>query len=364
MKQTIALLMNIAIIGLMVIAPAGCADNSETAGGSMTESNIPTGTTSTTGTTGTTTITVTEETSSREDYTDLQQTEESELPSYAAAVVIDPFIDQAIAAMEGIKRNDLSDITYPYERPVVNLDIADKAMYDEMLAKVKAFEPFVITAKEHGYDEMDRSLRVFGAIARNYPEIENYFCMREVDDEEGMTIATKAHYFLPGDADMAEADITQLRQETDLFDAVCDRIVERMPEDLSAYDKYYYLAAVISLVTSYDYEGTYGWQDGTAYGAVIGGHSICEGYATGFMVLCRKANLWCEYADGESAGNAHVWNLVKLDTGTYHIDITWADEKGLPGSAEWERYFMLTQEEILTDHEVYDGITATGTLIN
>jgi hypothetical protein len=359
MKHTPVLLM---IICVMVVGLTGCADSEEipnVGNAGASESDMPGSMSG-----------MTEETSSIEDYTDLSQSEESESdilsesPQHTAAMVIDPFIDQAIAAIEAVKRDDLSEVTYPYEQIVVSLDVADKAMYNEMLEKAKSFEPFSYTAEEHGYDEMDRSLRVYGALKRNHPEIENYFCMREVDDGiMTMTTAIKAHYFMPGDPDMEEADITELRLEVDLFDAVCDRIVQRMPEGLSAYDKYYYLAAVISFVTSYDYDGAYGWQDGTAYGAVMSGHSICEGYSIGFRVLCKKANLWCEYADGEFEGTAHVWNLVKLDTGTYHIDITWADEKGLPGSAEWERYFMLTQDEILIDHEVYSNTTATGTTV-
>jgi hypothetical protein len=372
MKHTPALLMTLCA---MVIGLMGCADS----GGTSNESDTPVS--STTEETSsmaeiesdTPVSSTTEETSSvaesesdtpviNSTTAETSSVTESESPLHTAEMMIDPFIDQAIAAIESVKRDDLSDVTYPYEPPADSLDAADKAMYDEMLAKAKSLEPFAYTAEEHGYDEMDRSLRVYGAIARNHPAIENYFCMREIDQGVmTMTTEIKAHYFMPWDADMEEADITELRFEADLFDAVCDRIVQRMPEGLSAYDQYRYLAAVISFVTSYDYDFAYGWQDGTAYGAVLGGHSICQGYSRGFMALCQKANLWCEYAEGEFANTAHMWNLVKLDTGTYHIDITWSDEKGLPDSAEWARYFMLTQDEILIDHEVYSNTTATGT---
>ncbi|NLZ91796.1 MAG: hypothetical protein GX918_07740, partial [Clostridiales bacterium] len=61
---------------------------------------------------------------------------------------------------------------------------------------------------------------------------------------------------------------------------------------------------------------------------------------------------------------AHMWNIVKLDSGTYFLDITWSDDMGLPGSPEWNNYFMLTQDEILIDHEITDGKVATGTAIN
>jgi transglutaminase/protease-like cytokinesis protein 3 len=149
-----------------------------------------------------------------------------------------------------------------------------------------------------------------------------------------------------------------------MFEAMCERIVQRMPEGLSAYDQYRYLATVISLVTSYDYDGVYGWQVATAYGSIMGGHSICQGYSRGFLLLCKKADLWCKTAEGVAGVNeSHMWNLVKLDSGTYHVDVTWSDTQGLPGSPEWNRYFMLTQDEILLDHVPSDSTFATGETI-
>ena len=59
--------------------------------------------------------------------------------------------------------------------------------------------------------------------------------------------------------------------------------------------------------------------------------------------------------------NAHAWNLVKLESGTYHVDLTWADADGnTPLDPAWQSYFMLTQEEILLDHQMDDGTVATG----
>lgn len=52
---------------------------------------------------------------------------------------------------------------------------------------------------------------------------------------------------------------------------------------------------------------------------------------------------------------------MKLESDTYHIDVTWADADGnTPLDSNWQRHFMLTQDEILTDHEIEDGTVATG----
>lgn len=46
---------------------------------------------------------------------------------------------------------------------------------------------------------------------------------------------------------------------------------------------------------------------------------------------------------------------------SYFVDVTWADADGnTPLEPAWQSYFMLTQEEILLDHQIDDGTVATG----
>ena len=283
----------------------------------------------------------------------------------SAIIFVDPYIDEAIALIDADRRQ-YSDVAFGYEpKPLYDgLHQEEKAMYDEMLGNVQQLEPCSYIAAQHGYEVLEMAMAVSHAIITDHPELEIYFMIREVV-EGNMTTALEALYFMPWDAKQHPADLATLREEILRFDAVCNRITERMPDDFSTYDKYRYLAVVISLITSYDYDGIGGWQVGTAYGSIMGGHSICQGYSRGFMYLCQKANLWCETVDGVAGDNAaHMWNIVKLDSGTYFVDITWCDTLGLPGSPEWSNYFMLTQDEILVDHEITDGKVATGTAIN
>jgi hypothetical protein len=282
-----------------------------------------------------------------------------------AITFIDPYIGEAIALIDADSQQQ-SGITFGYEPKLIydSLCQEEKAMYDEMRKNALHFNPCSYTVKQHGYEGMDMALVVYGALKTDHPEIENYFMLCEVVDGN-MVTALETLYFMPWDTKRHPADATALREEILRFDAVCTRITERMPDEYSTYDKYRYLASVISLITSYDYGGIGGWQNATAYGSIMGGHSICYGYSRGFLYLCQKANLWCETVNGVSGGNmAHMWNIIKLDSGTYYLDITWCDEMGLPGSPEWSRYFMLTQDEILIDHEITDGTVATGMAIN
>jgi transglutaminase/protease-like cytokinesis protein 3 len=140
-------------------------------------------------------------------------------------------------------------------------------------------------------------------------------------------------------------------------------VVESIPQDASAYDKYRYLAYFLSEATDYDEKGTGGILSITPYGAIVNGRSICLGYATAYLYLCERADLWCSPVYGYSENGVHGWDLVKLEDGTYYVDVTWCDGLGLIGTDQWQSYFMLTEDVLLEDHGILSGGPATGTTI-
>lgn len=280
---------------------------------------------------------------------------------------IESDIDLALWYVNSQKDNG-SKVSFPYKggkAAYSKLNKSQKKLYNEMLPKIKALTPFRYSAEKYGYDVLDDVLNVATAISADHPECGIYFDIGE-EFEGDMTTALKSVYFLPGDPDAKNVKKTaKLKKELAVFEEECNLIVEAIPEDFSTYDKYRYLAALISIRTGYDHSFTGGKQTSTAYGAIEGGTAICQGYSTAFEYLCSKANLWCKQVSGISQGVSHAWNLVKLESGTYHVDVTWADAD-LNSTLDdgWQRYFMLTQEQILEDHEIDDGTISTGTPLN
>lgn len=257
-----------------------------------------------------------------------------------------------------------SSVSYPYmdrSREKYNgLTEDQKKLYDEILENVKNFKEFSYLAKDYSYEFLDSALYVSGILLEDNPELRLYFKMDEITSND-QTIGLKATYFMPYDPDGNNASINKVKEEIAIFEKETDLIVQNMPSDLSTYDKYRYLATYISLKTSYDHGGIGGAQVANAYGGIEGGLSICEGYALAFEYLCKKANLWCQVVTGVVRNEAHAWNLVKLESGTYHVDVTWSDGDHTPISSNWYRYFMLFQEQILDDHEIDNNVVATGT---
>ena len=252
-------------------------------------------------------------------------------------------------------------VSHPFEPVNARAALTDeqKTLYDEMYPKIAALEPFSYDTATYGYDTLDDVFAAWSAIALDHLETENYFLIKEVFDTSGMTTSLDAQYlckWLPSESENLE----NVRSGIAQFDAAAEEILSGLRDDMTTREKYEYLAYAVSLRTSYDYNSE-SYASATPWGGIAGGLSICQGYAHSYAYLCEKANLWCQVVGGESKGVAHGWNLIWLPEGTYHVDITWADEQGDPGSTEWMRYFALTQEEIEQDHIITDDTVASGT---
>ncbi|NCB52504.1 MAG: hypothetical protein EOM54_11600 [Clostridia bacterium] len=189
------------------------------------------------------------------------------------------------------------------------------------------------------------------------------------DDLSGTTFPFDDEYSYLGPTDEqtslygSSSDDVYVEDDIKYFNAICDLVVENIPQDASAYDKYRYLAYFLSEATDYDVKGLGGIMSITPYGAIAGGYSICLGYATAYLYLCEQADLWCSPVYGYSENGVHGWDLVKLEDGTYYVDVTWCDGLGRIGTDEWQSYFMLTEDVLLEDHGVLSGGPATGTTI-
>lgn len=184
-----------------------------------------------------------------------------------------------------------SAVTYPYEKNNASystLNNKQQALYEEMLPKIKDRGPFEYTAEKDGYDVLGNVLIAASALCQDHPEYEIYFDITEVFDGD-ITMALHASYFLPYNPDATPlTDTEPIKKEVQIFEETCRLIVDAIPKDFSTYDKYRHLATLISLMTSYDTTFTGGKPSANAYGAIEGGVSICQGYATALNTFAAK----------------------------------------------------------------------------
>ncbi len=85
----------------------------------------------------------------------------------------------------------------------------------------------------------------------------------------------------------------------------------------------------------------------TAYGALVNGKAVCEGYSKAMKLLLDEFKISSITVTGVAAGENHMWNMVCLGTDWYHLDATWNE---LGADAISHEYFNLTDEKILLDH--------------
>ena len=88
-----------------------------------------------------------------------------------------------------------------------------------------------------------------------------------------------------------------------------------------------------------------------AYGALVDGKAVCEGYARTFQLLCNKADIDCVMVSGTVDNTNHAWNCVKIGGEWYQIDVTWNDTDGENNYAEND-YFNLTDDLMFKDHKL------------
>ena len=288
---------------------------------------------------------------------------EKEIKKIAAARV-DAACRAALADVYATAHPGESHVSFPFDpvRPLgrVRLNEEQAKIYDEIRVKVAKIEDFEYTAQEYGYPFLDNLLVAAAALSEDYPLYSTYFEIRDTVEGDTCT-GIVSQYFLPYSDEPLEAENRQeLKNEIAIFEAQCDEIVRRIPRELSVYDQYRYLAAYLSCTAYYELDAP-GQQNSTPYGAIAGGPAICQGYSKAFEYLCEKADLYCLCVSGSSGNESHMWNLIQLEDGTYHVDVTWSDNGiNLPTDPEWFQYFAVTQDKILEDHIIDDGTIATG----
>ena len=122
--------------------------------------------------------------------------------------------------------------------------------------------------------------------------------------------------------------------------------------------KYKALHDWLILNCEYDQDGVSNFYGQSSWTVFNDGIAVCEGYANAFKLLCDMAGLPCVVVSGTSGGVPHGWNMVPHDGRWLYIDPTF-DDPIINGRSDYnklekhnEKYFMLTESEMYSDHEL------------
>ncbi len=91
----------------------------------------------------------------------------------------------------------------------------------------------------------------------------------------------------------------------------------------------------------------------SAYGALINGNAVCEGYAEAYQLLMDIAGIECLYVEGDAEGR-HGWNMILLEDEYYHVDVTWDDPVAEDGVQRLLHDYFLVDDARMGETHVWD----------
>lgn len=139
------------------------------------------------------------------------------------------------------------------------------------------------------------------------------------------------------------------------LESAVEEIRQQLPID--PYDRELYLYDRLMERCSYDAAAAAGTkndpQSYTAYGALVVGKAVCEGYARALQLLLTDAGLTGVPVTGfdRSSQNGHMWNLVQVNGALYYLDATYDDTGEIPH----HRFFNITTQQLLQDRTIDDS---------
>ena len=94
-----------------------------------------------------------------------------------------------------------------------------------------------------------------------------------------------------------------------------------------------------------------------AYGALVRGKAVCQGYAEALQYLLRRVGIQSFIVTGFSVNTqgetvSHAWNQVKMGDTYYHTDLTWNDQISSEGGYLYHAYFNVSDSYIQEDHSI------------
>lgn len=234
-----------------------------------------------------------------------------------------------IRAYENLTDNQKKKYDMLYETLIINeknyipedyyTDYNTPVDYDTALEALKL--DLVYLGFENFYIDVDRSwneaLETEEAIFYSEHN-ENTIYLYETDIKYGT-------YLLSNSFELTNAEV-------EVFNTNVQNIINNMPDNLSTFGKYKYLADSIYKISEYAYEeldeekasGNHNDRIHSMVGIFVDGRAVCDGYTEAYYYLCQKVGLFCNMFEGypEDLSDGHAYNYIKLGKKYYFVDIT------------------------------------------
>lgn len=93
----------------------------------------------------------------------------------------------------------------------------------------------------------------------------------------------------------------------------------------------------------------------TAYGALVNGEAVCNGYAEAFKLLLDCVGVESRVVAGTGNGINHAWNMVFINGEWYHVDLTWDDPIPDMGAENTNHIYFNVTDSMMSENHTWAG---------
>jgi hypothetical protein len=222
------------------------------------------------------------------------------------------------------------------------LDEDQQLIYDRMLDAIMNFRESASLPAGAGEDIQ----RCYNAICADYGEI---FWVDSCSSSEVTWLGKirSVSFLVTYRYTAGEAADYQSRMQP-----VIDEYLEAMNGCDSDYEKSLVLYESLIRNVAYDLDSE---NNQNILSVFLGEKTVCQGYACAAQYLLHACGIDSAIVTGTGQGQAHAWNLVKLDGDYYYMDVTWGatDYTGAVNAIKRGinyGYLNITTEELLSNH--------------
>ncbi|MBE6802893.1 MAG: hypothetical protein E7530_08435 [Ruminococcaceae bacterium] len=208
----------------------------------------------------------------------------------------------------------LSDLEKEYYDRIVALDVG-------VLSFTVKYSPAL---PKNDFESINFT-KIMYAVCLDHPEIfyyNGYGYTKSYYPSNGAVVSVKYNIAVKKHGQTNEA-IYNTSNISDYYSAMMDEINN---VSFNANTRYYFIKQLHDYLCNKaeyinDYASCY-----DAYGTLVNGVAVCQGYAETFKIFCDKYKIPCVCITGIANGEAHMWNAVQMDDGKWYlIDVTWDD---------------------------------------
>ncbi|WP_333886743.1 transglutaminase domain-containing protein [Clostridium sp.] len=278
----------------------------------------------------------------------------SPVSSYEAGRQYVLVVDSGLKSVEGNELNKGVKYNFTVEKNNLKtpIDVENYSQYYNALKDALYSYADTLILNVSNYDKNQYNLDVINKILVDFPDLRARYsgATSNVEYVNPVKVTIGFKY--------TDTKENLIEKENDVQKKVSEIIGNLITSDMEDYEKELVLHDYVVNNTKYDeraYTGNMPKDSYTAYGVLINGIGVCQGYADAMDRLLRAAGIESSMVIGDANNGTewigHAWNIVKIQGQYYQLDSTWDDPVTNDGLNRLSHsYFNITDDEIAKNH--------------